>query len=44
MLFRSLIMEFSQAEQMGLAPDEDVMELSARLIRQNRDAYEELAK
>ena len=41
---RYLSVEFSQAEQMGLAPDEDVMELSARLIRQNRDAYEELAK
>lgn len=41
---RYLIVEFSQAEQMQLAPDEDVMELSARLIRQNREAYEELAK
>ena len=41
---RYLIVEFSQAEQMGLAPDEDVMELSARLIQQNRSAYEELAK
>ena len=41
---RYLIVEFSQAEQRGLAPDEDVMELSARLIRQNREAYEELAK
>ena len=41
---RYLIVVFSQAEQVGLAPDEDVMELSARLIRQNREAYEELAK
>ena len=37
-------MEFSRAEQMGLGPDEDVKELSARLIRQKREAYEELAK
>ncbi len=41
---RYLILEFSQAEQMQLAPDEDVMQLSARLISQNREAYEELAK
>lgn len=41
---RYLILEFSQAEQMQLAPDEDVMALSARLMEQNRDAYEELAK
>ena len=41
---RYVLVEFSQAEQMQLAPDEDVMELSARLIRQNREAYEELAK
>ena len=41
---RYLIVEFSQAEQMQLSPDEDVMELSARLIQQNREAYEELAK
>ncbi|MCI9469421.1 MAG: type II toxin-antitoxin system Phd/YefM family antitoxin [Oscillospiraceae bacterium] len=41
---RYLILEFSQAEQMQLAPDEDVMALSARLLEQNREAYEELAK
>lgn len=41
---RYLILEFSQAEQMQLAPDEDVMVLSARLLEQNREAYEELAK
>lgn len=41
---RYLILEFSQAEQMQLAPDEDVMALSARLMEQNREAYEELAK
>lgn len=41
---RYLIVEFSQAEQLQSVPDEDVMEVSARLIRQNREAYEELAK
>ena len=41
---RYLIVEFSQAEQMQTASDEDVMNLSARLIQRNRQAYEELAK
>ena len=41
---RYLIIEFSQAEQMQAAADEDIMQLSARLIQQNRSAYEELAK
>ena len=34
----------SQAEQMQAAQDEDVMQVSARLIQQTRAAYEELAK
>lgn len=41
---RYLIVDFSQAEEMQTAPDEDVMAISARLIQQNREAYEELAK
>lgn len=41
---RYLIVEFSLAEEMQTAPDEDVMAISARLIQQNRKAYEELAK
>ena len=41
---RYLIVEFSQAEQMQAAEDEDVMQVSARLTQQNRAAYEELAK
>lgn len=41
---RYLIVEFSQAEEMQASPDEDVMAVSARLIEQNRKAYEELAK
>ena len=41
---RYLIVEFSQVEQMQAAEDEDVMQISKRLIQQNRAAYEELAK
>ena len=41
---RYLIVEFSQAEQLQAAEDEDVMQISKRLIQQNRAAYEELAK
>lgn len=41
---RYLIVEFSQAEQLQTAADEDVMDISARLLRQNREAYEVLAK
>ena len=41
---RYLIVEFSQAEQMQAAEDDDIMQISARLIQQNQAAYEELAK
>lgn len=41
---RYLIIDFSQAEKMQTAADEDVMNLSKRLVAQNRDAYEVLAK
>ena len=41
---RYLIIEFNQAEELQASPDEDVMAISARLIQQNRKAYEELAK
>ena len=41
---RYLIIEFSQAEQLQAAEDEDVMSISARLLKQNREAYEVLAK
>lgn len=41
---RYLVIEFSQAEQEQLAADEDVREISKRLIARNRQAYEELAK
>ena len=41
---RYLILEFSQAEKMQAADDEDVLNLSARLMAKNHAAYEELAK
>lgn len=41
---RYLIVEFSRAEQLQTAADEDVMDISARLLRQNKEAYEVLAK
>ena len=41
---RYLIIEFSQAEQLQAAEDEDVMNISARLLKQTREAYEVLAK
>ena len=41
---RYLLVEFSQAETMQAATDEDVLAVSARLINRNRQAYEELAK
>ena len=39
-----LIVEFSQVENEQVADDEDVLELSERLINKNRDAYKELAE
>ena len=41
---RYLVIEFGQAEEMQAAGDEDVMRISERLIQQNREAYEVLAK
>lgn len=41
---RYLVIDFSKAEQDSIAPDEDVMNISKRLIGQNREAYEVLAK
>lgn len=39
-----LIVEFSQAEAEQTAPDEDILEISKRLIEKNKAAYEALAK
>lgn len=41
---RYLVIEFSQAEAIQEADDDDVMKISQRLIAKNREAYEELAK
>ena len=41
---RYLIVEFGQAEQEQLAADEDVAEISKRLIEKNKLAYEALAE
>lgn len=41
---RYLVIDFSKAEKNSNAPDEDIMNLSKRLIEQNREAYEVLAK
>ncbi|MCD8053361.1 MAG: type II toxin-antitoxin system Phd/YefM family antitoxin [Lachnospiraceae bacterium] len=41
---RYLLIEFSSAEEEQTARDEDVLAVSKRLLTQNREAYEELAK
>lgn len=41
---RYLLIEFEAAEKEQLAPDEDVLAVSKRLIAKNREAYEVLAK
>lgn len=41
---RYLLIDFSQAETMQTVSDEDIFDISKRLIAQNKEAYEELAK
>lgn len=41
---RYLVIDFSKAEQDSNASDEDIMSISKRLIAQNKEAYEVLAK
>ena len=41
---RYLVIDFSKAEQYSVASDNDIMNLSKRLVEQNREAYEVLAK
>lgn len=41
---RYLLIDFSQAEAMQSASDEDVLNVSSRLIKKNHAAYEVLAK
>ncbi len=41
---RYLVIEFSKAEESAVAPDEDVLAISKRLLKKNKEAYEVLAK
>lgn len=41
---RYIVIDISKAEQDKTAPTEDVMAISERLLKQNREAYEVLAK
>lgn len=41
---RYLLIEFNVAEEERVAKNEDILEISKRLIEKNRDAYEVLAK
>ena len=37
---RYLVIDFNRAENDSISPDEDIMNISKRLIEQNREAYE----
>ena len=41
---RYVLMEFSQVEDEQQAKDEDILEISKRMIAKNKQAYEVLAK
>ena len=41
---RNLVIDFSKADENAVAKDEDVLEISKRLLEQNKEAYEVLAK
>ena len=41
---RHVLMQFSQVEDEQQAKDEDILEISKRLIAKNKQAYEVLAK
>lgn len=41
---RYLVIDFSRMDEDVIASDEDVMSISQRLLSQNREAYEVLAK
>ncbi len=41
---RYLVMDFSKADENAVASDEDVLAISRRLLAQNKEAYEVLAK
>ena len=41
---RYLVIDFSKADESAIASDEDVMAVSKRLLSQNKEAYEVLAR
>lgn len=41
---RYLVIDFSKADEDVIASDEDVLSISKKIIEQNREAYEVLAK
>lgn len=41
---RYILIEFGKAEEEQIANDEDLLEISRRIIEKNRKTYEELAK
>ena len=41
---RYLLIEFSQVEKEQTMPDEDVLAISQRIMEQNQEAYEALAR
>lgn len=41
---RYLVIDFGKAEKDSVTSDEDIMNISKRLIKQNQEAYEVLAK
>ena len=41
---RYLVIDFSKADENAIAEDEDVLAVSKRLIKKNKEAYEVLAK
>ncbi len=41
---RYIVIDFSKVEEDVIASDEDVLSLSKRIMEQNREAYEVLAK
>ena len=41
---RYLVIDFSKADESAITTDEDVLAISKRLLAQNKEAYEVLAK
>ena len=41
---RYLVIDFSKADESAMASDEDVLAISQRLLKKNKEAYEVLAK